>query len=190
MTLSAVALASRALLRIGTRAINSFDDGTVESDLAGALYMPLRDGLLSSFGWSFATTQKELVRLASPPLADYDYAFQLPNDFLRAISAGVIGTGRGIRYRLYQNALHCNLDAVTLTYIYRPAEIDCPAFFDTALIARLAAELCIPITESTSRAELLFSLADKELQRARQIDSQQETPSSIEDFSLLEARRS
>lgn len=190
MALSAVAIASRALLRIGTRAINSFDDGTVESDLAGALYTPIRDGLLSSFGWSFATTQMELVRLANAPLADYDYAFQLPNNFLRAISAGVPGLGRGITYRIYQNALHCNLDAVTLTYIYRPAEIDCPAFFDMVLIGRLAAELCIPITESTARAELLFKLADDELRRARQIDSQQETPGSIEDFSLIEARQS
>lgn len=188
MTLSATALASRALIRIGAHAINSFDDGTVEADLAGALYTPVRDGMLSLFGWSFATTQAQLGRLSTAPIADYEFAYALPNDFLRAISAGIPGAGRGISYRIYQNALHCNADEVTLTYIYRPAEIDCPAFFDTALIARLAAEFCIPITESSARAELLFSLADKELARAKQVDSQQETPTAIEDFSLIEVR--
>jgi hypothetical protein len=188
MALSDVALCSNALTRIGAHAINSFDDGTVEANLAGALYTPIRDGIISSFGWSFAMQQAQLAQLTTPPLADYEYAFQLPNDFLRAISAGVSALGRGLKYRIFQNTLQCNSNEVTLTYLARPAEADCPPFFDTAVIARLAAEFCIPITESTARAELLFQLADKEYARAKLIDSQQETPVAVEDFTLIETR--
>ena len=75
-----------------------------------------------------------------------------------------------------------------MTFIFRPAEIDFPPFFDQALITRLAAEFCIPLTESTSRSEVLFRLADQEFQRAKTIDAQQETPGSIEDYSLVEVR--
>ena len=75
-----------------------------------------------------------------------------------------------------------------MTYIFRPAEIDFPPFFDQALIARLAAEFCIPLTESTSRADALYRLADQALQRAKTIDAQQETPGRIDDFSLVEVR--
>jgi hypothetical protein len=189
MTLSATALSSLALQRIGAHAINSFSDGTVEANIAGALYQPIRDGLISSFPWTFATEQATLAQLTTPPLADYDYAFALPNDFLRAISAGVSVKGSGIRYRIYQNALHCNFNTVNLTYIFRPLEANCPAFFDTAIIARLAAEFCIPLTESTARAQLLYELANQEYARARQIDSMQETPNAITDFTLVEARR-
>jgi hypothetical protein len=45
------------------------------------------------------------------------------------------------------------------------------------------------VTESASRAELLYRLAENEFRRARLIDAQQDTPQSFEDFSLVEARR-
>ncbi len=188
MSLSAIALCSRALLRIGAHAINSFDDATMESDLAAAFYTPVRDGLLSAYGWSFATAQVTLNRLTASPLADYDYAFELPNDYLRALSAGVPGAGRGTAFRIFQNQLHANNEAVILTYIARVAEVDCPPFFDSVLLARLTAEFCIPLTESTSRAQILFTQAEAEFKRAKSIDAQQDTPAALDDFTLIGVR--
>jgi hypothetical protein len=75
-----------------------------------------------------------------------------------------------------------------LTYVARPAEDDFPPFFSLALIARLAAEFCIPLTDSTSRWEGLQKLADWELRRAKLIDAQEDTPASLTDFTLLEGR--
>ena len=188
MALNDVALASRALIRIGAAPISSFDDGTVESEIAGALFAPVRDGLLSAYAWGFATGQVELTKLETPPLADYSNAFQLPNDFLRALSAGTGTKGRGLNYRIARGALHTNAQQVVLTYIFRPEEEEFPPYFDQALIARLAAEFTIPITESTSRAESLFGLAENEYKRARQIDAQQDSPSAIERFPLVDVR--
>ena len=190
MALSDIALTSRALIRIGAAPITSFDDGTAESEIAGALFGPVRDALLSSYSWSFATGQVALTQLDNGPEADYDYAYQLPNDFLRAMSAGTDGRGRGLAFRIARNALHTDASAVLLTYIFRPQEEEFPAYFDQALISRLAAEFTIPVTENTSRAEAMFRLADLEFQRARQIDAQQDTPGRIEDFSLINARMS
>lgn len=190
MALSDVALCSRALIRLGAAPISSFDDGTAESEIAGALFGSVRDSLLSAYGWSFASGQVALNHLETPPVADYQHAFQLPSDFLRALSAGVGGRGRGLNYRISRNVLHTNADAVTLTYIFRPQEEEFPPYFDAVLIAKLSAEFCIPVTENTSRAETLFRLADSEFQRARQIDAQQDSPVQIEDFSLIKARES
>lgn len=188
MALSDIALASRALIRIGAAPIASFDDGTAESEIAGALFAPVRDALLSAYGWSFAMGQAQLNPLDMPPVADYRRAFALPNDFLRALSAGTGGRGRGLSYRIARGALHTDADDVMFTYIFRPAEEEFPPYFDAALIARLAAEFTIPITENTSRAEAMFILADREYKNARQIDAQQDTPGRIEDFSLINAR--
>ncbi len=188
MALSNIALCSRALIRLGAAPITSFADGTAESEIAGALFAPVCDALLSAYSWSFATGQVVLNALESPPVADYRNAFQLPADFLRALSAGAGGRGRGLNYRIARNILHTNADAVTLTYIFRPAEEEFPPYFDAVLIARLSAEFCIPITENTSRAETLHRLADHEFQRARQIDAQQDSPVQIDDFSLIKAR--
>jgi len=188
MALSDIGLCSRALARIGAHPLTSFSDGTAEAEIAALLYGPCRDALLSAYGWTFATGQIALNRLTSSPIADYQYAYQLPTDFLRGLSAGGPGRGRGLNFRIARGALHTDAEAVTLTYIFRPEAEEFPPYFDTALIARLAAEFCIPVTEGTSRAETLFNLAEQEFARARQIDAQQDTPNKIEDFTLINVR--
>jgi hypothetical protein len=188
MSLTALALCSRALLRIGAQPVASLDEGTAEAEVAANLYAPTRDALLSAHPWSFATGQASLPRLAARPQADLAYAYQLPPGFLRALSAGTGDRGRGMPYRLHEDRLHADAEAVVLTYIFRADESSFPPFFAQALVARLAAEFCLPLTESASRAELLFRLADSELRSARLIDSQQDTPRGIEDFPLVSVR--
>jgi hypothetical protein len=188
MALSDVALCSRALLKIGAAPIHGFDDATAEAEVAGALYRPVADALLSAYPWSFATGQAALNQLVDAPLADYGFAYQLPEDFLRVLSAGDGPRSRGLDYRIAERRLHANAPTVIISFIFRPAEADIPPFFDQALIARLASEFCIPLTESTSRSESLARLAEQELRRAKLIDAQQDTPPRFEDFSLIEAR--
>ena len=188
MALNDVALCSRALIRIGASPITGFDDGTAESEIAGALYAPVRDALLSAYPWTFASGQVALTQLGTDPTADYSFAFGLPNDYLRAISAGSGTKGRGLNYRIARGELHTNASAVVLSYIFRPDEAEFPPYFDQALIARLSAEFTIPVTESTSRAEAHFRIAENEFQRARQIDAQQDTPNKIESFTLVDVR--
>jgi len=188
MALNDVALCSRALIRIGAAPITSFEDGTAESEIAGALYAPVRDSLLSSYRWSFATGQIKLTALSESPIADYQYAFQLPSDFLKAVSCGAGSKGRGVNYRIAQGQIHANRNEITLTYIYRPEEEAFPPFFDGAVIARLSAEFCIPVTESTSRAEALFRISEDEFAKSRQIDAQQHSPTALQDFSLIDIR--
>ncbi len=188
MALNDVGLCSRALIRLGAAPITSFADGTAESEIAGALYAPTRDALLSAYSWSFAYGQMELTPLVDAPVADFQKAFQLPNDYLRAMSAGRGGRGRGLHYRIARGVLHTDAGEVTLSYIFRPEEEEFPPFFDMALIARLTAEFCIPVTENTSRAEALYKIADMEFSRARQIDAQQDSPSRLENFSLTDVR--
>ncbi len=188
MALSDIGLCARALIKIGAAPITSFDDGHAESEIAGALFPQIRDALLSSYAWSFASGQIHLNRLTEAPIADYAYAYQLPNDFLRALSAGNGSHGRGLNFRISGNALHTNAADVILSYIYRPEEETFPPYFDQALIARLAAEFTIPVTENTSRAEAMMNTADREFRNARQIDAQQDSPNKIDDFTLINVR--
>lgn len=188
MALNDIGLCSRALVRLGANPITSFDDGTAESEISGALFAPIRDGLLSAYPWTFASGQLVLTKLETPPVADYQNAFQLPTDYLRAVSAGSGQKGRGVNYRIARGALHSNYEDIILSYIFRPEEEEFPPFFDIALIARLSAEFCIPVTESTSRAESLFRIAEQEYARARQIDAQQDSPNRLENFTLIDVR--
>lgn len=189
MAYTDISICSNALLKIGADSITSLQDGTAEAEVAANLYPMIRDGLLSSYPWSFAVGQKSLPRLADVPLVDYSYAFQLPNDFLRVLSAGSGKNGRGKEYRIIENRLHTNSPEINLSYIFRPHESLFPAYFCELLIARLAAEFCLPLTESTTRTEYLQKAFTELEKRTRLTDAQQSTPSRFEDFTLVEARQ-
>ncbi len=177
------------MLKIGANSIASFDEGTAEAEVAANLYPIVRDALISAHPWNFALAQKTLAKLAIEPVADFANAFQLPADCLHVLSAGSEGRGRGLEYRISERRLHTNGEFVVLTYLYRPKEKDFPPFFDMALIARLAAEFCIPLTDSTSRWEGLRKIAEEEFRRAKRIDSQEDAAPHFEDFTLIEVRR-
>ncbi|SCA55399.1 conserved hypothetical protein [Candidatus Terasakiella magnetica] len=179
MSLTKIGLCSRALLKIGANTISSFDDGSAESEVAQNLYPGVRDSLLSSYPWSFATAQIRLARLTATPIADFSYAYQLPADFLRALSVGTGDQGRGVTYRIQEKRLHTDMDDVVLTYIFRPEPTEFPPYFTQGLITHLAAEFCLPLTESASRGEAFMRIGEKELQKARNIDAQQQTPQTI-----------
>jgi hypothetical protein len=183
-----VELCAAALLKLGARAIDSLDEPTVEAGCARRLYPLVRDGLLVAHPWSFTLAAARLSPEAEAPLADFRYSFPLPADHLRTVSAGVGASARGLTYRIQGSKLLADAPEVTVAYQRRAGETMFPAFFVQALVARLAAELCIPVTEGTARAAELAQMAELELRRARLADSQQATPRRLEDFTLIEAR--
>lgn len=188
MALSSIELCSGALVKLGAHGISSFEDGTAEARVASSLYPLIRDAMLCAHPWSFATAKVKLARLSTEPVTDHLHAFALPLNFLKALSAGDEARGRGLVYQIVNRQLHTDASSVVLSYIFRPSEGDFPAYFTPALVTRLAAEFCIPVTENTSRAERLSRLAEEELKLAKLIDSQQDTPPRVEDFTLIRAR--
>lgn len=188
MALSPIDLCSRALIKLGANSISTFEEGTAEAEVAASLYAPVRDAVLSMHPWNFAIEKESLVPLAVPPLADYDTAFALPSACLRVLSVGAEGKGSGLEYRIIGKEIHTNASKIVVTFVGRPNEIVFPPYFDMLLISWLAAEFCIPLTDSTSRWEGLRRIAEAELRRAKLIDAQEDTPSRLEDFSLIESR--
>lgn len=188
MSFNDIAICSRALVRIGAHPIASFNDGSAAAEIAGMLYAGVRDALLAAYGWGFAVKDAALTRLADPPSAEFDYGFQLPNDFLRALKILTGANGGAGAYQIRGQNLLCSAEQVRLTYIYQVEEETFPPHFVRALTLALSAEFCLPITENSARAEILSKQADQEFARARQIDAQQDTPAAIKRFSLIDAR--
>jgi hypothetical protein len=89
---------------------------------------------------------------------------------------------------LSNRTLHTEATEIFLTYVFRADETDFPPYFDKVLIAHLAAEFCIPLTDSTTRWEGLRKIAQQDLKEAKLINAQQATPARIDDFCLVEAR--
>ncbi|HEX2524943.1 MAG TPA: hypothetical protein VHL31_01410 [Geminicoccus sp.] len=188
MAYSDLDLCSQALVRLGAQPIGSFSAGSAEATVAQQLYYLVRDGLVSAHPWTFSIAQASLSHPDEADSQDFAWRHRLPSDCLRVISAGPFRSGRGLDYRVQGSFLLADQATITLTYQRRVPEAEYPAFFASALVTRLAAEFCLPVTESASRAELLRKSAEIELRQARLVDSQQSTPRRMEDFTLIEAR--
>ena len=189
MSFSSIDMCSQALVKVGAGPIASFGENTTEAHVAAQLYDMTVASLLASYPWRFALKQTLLPRLTVAPDADYRYAYAMPVDCVRALSAGTTVRSSGLDYRIMHRQVHTNSEQVLLTYICRPDESDFPAFFTEALVARLAAEFCLPLTESTTRTDYLRKLAAEVYQNARLTDSQQTAPQAFQDFSLIEVRQ-
>lgn len=188
MSFSSIDICSHALVKLGANGISSFNEETTEAHVAKQLYDLTVEALLAAYPWRFALKQTRLARLSVTPDADYAYAYELPNDCVRILSAGPSYRGSGLDYRIVNRQLQTNGDQVILTYLRRPDEQDFPAFFVEALVAKLAVEFCLPLTESTTRTEYLKKNAAEIIQAARLVDSQQAVPQAFQDFSLIEVR--
>ena len=189
MTYTKIDLCSRALVKLGANPIASFNEATAEAKVCTQLYEPTVESLLAAYPWRFALEKAGSARLVSTPTADYQYAYQLPNDCVRVLSAGNGSTSQGLQYKIIGNTLHTNAEQVVISYIARPDESTFPPFFSNALIARLGAELCLPLTESTTRTDYMYNRAEEEFKAAKLTDSQQDVPSCFQDFSLIEVRQ-
>ena len=188
MSDTAITLCSKALTKIGAKSITSFEEDTAEAEVANQLYEPTLQNLLASYPWRFALKQKNLARLTNTPVSDYQYAYQLPGDCVRVLSAGQNIKSSGLDYKIVGQSLHTNAENVILNYICRPEEDDFPAFFKEALIGKLATEFCLPLTESTTRTDYVKKMSETSISSARLIDSQQNINSTFQDFSLIEVR--
>ena len=103
MALTAVQIASQALVRLGALPISDFAEPTLEARTAAALYPTLRDTLLAGHAWRFATAEAELEPAEEAPLDGFAHAFRLPAGFLNALA---VGEGRETGWRIAGGRLH------------------------------------------------------------------------------------
>ena len=169
-------LCSRALQRVGCKAITSFDDNTTESIVAGREYDPLLEAkLCGPPRWRFAATQYDLNLVTGEPKARWSYIFQIPADclVLHAVTDGQVP----VPYDRYGDKIYADQDqGLVADYTYRPDESLFPAYFREALVVELAAKFALGIKRNSSMAADLRGEAEKiAWPRARILDSQQQT---------------
>jgi len=169
---TSIDIASKALLLIGESPISSFTEDSTAALIAANLYEASYESLLTLHPWRFASTKAQLSRLTAAPANEWKYAFQLPADFLVAQH---IDTNND-NYQIYSDKLYSDNTSIILDYTYKPDESYLPAYFTELLELRLASVFAIPITESATRGEYYATLAEKQMSRAKTVDSQA-TPS-------------
>ena len=167
MAITSVDLCSKALLLIGANPIQSFEDGSRESDVCSSIYELVRDTLITNRLWGFTIEQKDLARLNETPLRDWKYAYALPTGILRIRKVSNSKDFQIVRGKLYSNNPTLSVDCQVAI---DAAEM--PPYFQTALISELASKLSVSLLGDTSKHNLFATLAQRDLVNARLADSQ------------------
>lgn len=183
-----------ALRLVGAQPITSLDDGSEGANAAIDIYEELRDDLLTSHEWNFATRRVKLAQSSTEPAYEFDHAYALPSDWLRTISVSDNDSGYGrVDYREEeidnQGVIVTSADDVYLAYVYRVTDPNrMSTDFRRALQLALARDLAIPLAESLSMSEKYERSAARALGRARSKDAMGSFPESRPRGSWVNAR--
>lgn len=166
-----------ALRKIGAKAIISIGDGSDNANIVDDIYTEVRDDLLASNPWNFATKRVKLAQITATPGFEYDFAYALPFDWIRTVSVHDNDAGHGtVLYKSEfldnQRVLISSSNQLYLRYIYRATDPNrMSSNFRKAFEDALAREFCIPITESNTLFEQLEKQAKRSLNKARSTDA-------------------
>ena len=199
---TSLSICSDALIMLGAQPISSFTEGSDAAQACDRLYPDLRDSLLSRYPWSWSYQKTQLARLATAPISEWDYAYQLPGDMLSGVRA-LFNTadtfGMPLRYgwEIYGDQVYTNEEAVYIDYQSSVNESKMPYYFVHLLRHAMAGELGMVITDQISKADYFRSLAFGTpgengrgglFREAMNIDSRGQLPQVIQDYSLIDVR--
>ena len=143
---SAVSICNKALRYLGGTAISSLEEDSQGAKLCRQFYPEVRDELLEAHNWSFATAYVRLAALSEVPPFTFARVYQLPADCLRVRH---LQNGKAFEQvagrKLYTDSYPA--EAVVTSHITDPS--DYPAQFVELLSRKLAAELAVPLMNST-----------------------------------------
>lgn len=196
MAFSQVGIVNMSLGRIGVKRIASMTEDSAQAIAANAVYEYILKEVLEVKDWRFAKERVALAKNATAPANKYLYAYTLPSDFLRIAASSVgdpavyptgaystsYQTGRleivGTTFAyVIENISDDTLCLFTdydndagdlfLTYIrYITNTAKFTASFVSAFAFRLAAELCLQLTESKAKYDSMITLYERALLRA------------------------
>lgn len=168
-TAIAVHIASNALILLGHNPISDFDEKGAGARVAKNFYESMYRSLLAEYNWNFATKIVKLNRLVDQPEIDYQYQFQLPSDHIRTVTVHPFQD----QYEIVGDMVYADAKEIHLEYIYRIDESFLTPMFREAFELYCAAKWAMPVTENGSLGGTYFAMYEKQLKKAKKIDSQE-----------------
>ena len=179
---SVVDICNKALDKLGQNPITSLQDGNKSANLCLRNWELIRDEVLRAHPWNFAVKRDSLAADAgSTPSWGFTKSFPLPSDCLRLIE---LKDSNRFDYELEGRDILCDESVLYIRYIRKitdPNQYD--SMFVEVVAARLAVELCEPLTQSNTKRKVADKALEKAWTTARSVDAQ-ENPAGeeVEDY--------
>jgi hypothetical protein len=196
---SQVSICNQALGWLGANLITSLNDDNREAQLCKTNYDDIRDAVLEEREWTFAVRRITLAPLVLPPVYGYGNQFLLPPDVMRVLNIpdttfggtvlggnqfGGLAQGPDQQPQLPNwrkesiedpaatgNVILANVDQLVLRVIWRVTNIGLYSpMFIQCLAQRIAADLCIPLTQNRGLWVDMWRVYEQKLIRASAMD--------------------
>ena len=171
MASSAVEICNSALIKVGADTIVSLSEDNQRARIVNEQYGKSRKEMIRSHPWNFALVRLELAALASPPVYEYAYQFQLPADCLRVLRTDLPSNED---FKIEGRKILANSN--TLRILYLKDETDVSKFdanFCEALACKIAANIAFSLSGSATLATGLYQIAKDMMREARSYDAQE-----------------
>ena len=172
-----VSICSNALRRLGDNPITSLTDDTERARLCNSFYADARDAVLRLHPWNFAITRTSLAQLSDTPAYGFAYQYSLPTSpyCLRVLGMEFEDYIFKVEnYSTQGRVLLTDQSSAKILYVAKITDTtQFDALFVDVLTAKLALDLCYPITNSVSLQDKMQKLYQLKLSDARSIDGQE-----------------
>lgn len=196
---SEVAIANRALIKLGAAMIISLEDDDPKAVALNASFGIVRDAELRRHRWRFSLARHSLPADAAAPGFGFAYSYTLPTGCLRIIQIGEYDFGPNLSdYRSAPTHLWSIEGRAILTSLPAPLkvrtiqQITDTALFDACFVesfaSRLAFECCERITQSDSKKQLAWADYKNSIREAARANALEVPPSEASDDSWVMAR--
>jgi hypothetical protein len=173
-----IAVCNQALLYLGQSPIVSFDDSDVGA-MCNTFYDEARDSLLTERVWSFALVRKVISNKTALEWGT-GYKFQIPSDVLmvhrvyESPDSEYHNRAQVRDWRTESGYIVANVDSIYAHLVMRVIDENAmPPVFRSALAARLARDLAIPVTHNSDLLTMMQSLYEKKIDEASAADGRQ-----------------
>lgn len=153
-------IANMALHRVGAQRIMDLNDADSKSArVVRDFFEPAIREVGRLAEWQCLKDRATLAQIATPPSFGWDYAYQLPATFLRLVKLnGVDYRGQpGDDHEIEGRTLLTDETEAKIEFIaYKDSTADYDPLFVKAIVAKLAAEIAIPIRQDEALAARLM----------------------------------
>lgn len=181
-----VTICSNSLLLLGAKTINDFSENNDRARLVSNLWPMVSDWLLRSHLWNCAVIRVQLAPDLVAPAFDYPFQYSIPNDWLRTLQMGELGTP--IDYTHEGRKILTAENPLNMVYIARVDEGLWDSALQFAATMAMAALCAYPITQSSSLGDSYYAKLLACLKQVRAIDGQDNPPETLGDFRLFMSR--
>ncbi|MCT4536301.1 hypothetical protein [Halodesulfovibrio sp.] len=182
---SAVSICNKGLQYVGGSPIVSLEEKTRGAELCSQLYAQVCDELLEAHHWSFATRYVRLPSLPEAPPFDFSHAYQLPADCIGVRQLQDSKPFEVVEGRILYTDSH-PAKAIITVRITDPNLY--PAMFVEVLARKLAAELAVPLMNSSKLEQSMYSKFKEAFARAAAVDGAEGVQQIDESDGWLKAR--